>query len=301
MSKFKPMLSGTAPKDLSTLRYPLLASPKLDGIRAVMIGGVAMSRSLKPIPNEYVQRCLAGCPDGLDGELMTEGGYNAVQSAIMSRDGEPEFRFCVFDWHNTAARVMGAAFQDRYEQTRQFLEESQHPWCQLVPHTLVSTPEELLALEQTYLAAGFEGVMVRDPDGPYKYGRSTVKQGWLLKIKQFEDEEALVIGVEEQMHNANELGSDELGRAKRSHAKEGLVPAGVLGALLCRTKDGAEFGIGTGFTADQREELWALSSFPDGVKGRTVKFKHLPPPGGRPAGVPPRHPVFLGFRHEDDQ
>ena len=103
---FKPMLAGKAPADLSTLAFPLLASPKLDGIRCIMRGSIAVSRKLLEIPNRYVQSQLKGLPDGLDGELMLDlpGSFNAVQSAVMSVDGEPDFTFCAFDGHtvNTA-------------------------------------------------------------------------------------------------------------------------------------------------------------------------------------------------------
>ena len=41
MSQFKPMLAGKAPEDLSTLKFPLALSPKLDGIRAIVKDGIA--------------------------------------------------------------------------------------------------------------------------------------------------------------------------------------------------------------------------------------------------------------------
>lgn len=50
---FKPLLACNA--DLSKVRYPVYVSPKLDGIRCIVINGIAMSRSMKPIPNRYIQ------------------------------------------------------------------------------------------------------------------------------------------------------------------------------------------------------------------------------------------------------
>ena len=52
--KFKPMLACEC-TDLSQVKFPILASSKLDGIRCTIFGGVAYSRSLKPIPNKFVQ------------------------------------------------------------------------------------------------------------------------------------------------------------------------------------------------------------------------------------------------------
>ena len=73
---FKPMLAAPV-TDIELLNYPVLASPKLDGIRCVVIDGVAYSRSLKPIPNEEIQKFFSsGKYDGFDGELIC-GPHNA--------------------------------------------------------------------------------------------------------------------------------------------------------------------------------------------------------------------------------
>ena len=55
--------------------------------------------------------------------------------------------------------------------------------------------EELIDYEQGAVEDGYEGVMLRDPSAPYKYGRSTVRKGYLLKLKRFEDSEAEVIDI----------------------------------------------------------------------------------------------------------
>lgn len=293
------MLAGKAPADLTQLRYPVLASPKLDGIRCTILNGVATARSLKPIPNNYVRRALEGIPDGVDGELMVEGGFNACQSLFMSRDREePNFWFFAFDWYKTFGFHVDVPFETRLEELTLWSERHGHNNLHVVEHVEIHNSEQLAAYEAQCLSDGFEGVMVRDPAGPYKHGRSTTREGFLLKIKQFADEEAVVIGAVERMHNENELEQDNLGHAKRSHAKAGMVPAGDLGALVCRTEDGAEFQIGTGFTAAQRVELWEYPG--NDIIGRVVTFKHQPDPGGRLAGQAPRFPVFIRFRDPID-
>lgn len=299
---FKPMLAGKAP-ELELIRYPVLASPKLDGIRCVILDGAAMSRNLKPIPSDFVREQLRGLPNGIDGELMVEGGFNACQSAFMSKTWtreSPDFWFFAFDWHGAPHRKLGdlLGFQGRLEALTRWSEENGHNNLHVVQHVLVRNEEELRVLDALHIEQGFEGTMVRAQNGPYKFGRSTTREGFLLKIKLFEDEEAEVIGVVERMHNDNEQERDELGRAKRSSAKAGKRPAGDLGALVCRTPDGAEFEIGSGFTAAQRVELWEMSKG-SGTWPR-VTFKHQPDPGGRKPGQAPRFPVFKGFRHGDD-
>lgn len=111
----------------------------------------------------------------------------------------------------------------------------------------------------------------------------------MLKLKRFEDSEAEVLGIEEEMHNANTAETNELGRTKRSTAKAGLVGKGTMGALIVRdVKTGVEFNIGSGFTAHDRTEAWK--------PGELVKYKFFP------VGVKdkPRHPVFLGRRSKLD-
>ena len=44
----KPMLAGKCERP-DALNFPVLATPKLDGIRCLKIGGRALTRSFKPI------------------------------------------------------------------------------------------------------------------------------------------------------------------------------------------------------------------------------------------------------------
>lgn len=285
----KPMLAGKAPSDLALLKYPLLASPKLDGIRCVMRGGKALSRKLIEIPNLYVQSQLANLPDGLDGELMLAlpGNFNEVQSAVMSVEGEPKFTYCVFDTYN-----VGYTYEQRLQLVEQIIAHVKNPRVEIVPHTLVTSPEQLADMEDSFLKIGFEGVMLRSIDGPYKCGRSTEREGFLLKLKRFDDDEATIVGFVEMMHNDNEATTNEVGATKRSSAKEGKRPAGVLGALQCVRDDGVEFEIGSGFTAAQREDLWMARG---NIIGERAKFKFQPDPSA-PEGAAPRFPVYLGIR-----
>lgn len=308
---FKPLLAANA--DLSKIAYPVLVSPKLDGIRAVKLKGRLVSRKLLDIPNKFVQAwAKEHLPEGFDGELMLESHrvpFRKVSSAIMSHDGEPDFRYAVFDRHDLGA----TAFRLRYSSLRSMQWPDR---IEVVPHTLVDTLEDLLSFEERYVSLGFEGLMIRSVDGRYKNGRSTVREGILLKLKRFEDEEAVVIGAMEQMTNTNEQERDHLGHAKRSTAKAGKIPNGVLGALICRFSDGTVFEVGSGFIAQQRKELWEMvCAFRDNVQSepvdgypgsvslpldyfRLATIKHQPPPGGRSEGEAPRFPVFKGFRSD---
>lgn len=297
VAAFRPMLAATVEPDtdLRRLPYPLLASPKLDGIRAVVRNGVVLSRSLKPIPNKWVQR-LFGNEDleGLDGELIVgqpsaPDVFAKTSSGVMSVEGEPDVRFWVFDC--LAGSSFG--FENRLEDAKQAVRRGPGQ-VSVVAHKLVHDEAELLAYEAANLLAGYEGVMLRDPNGTYKFGRSTLKEAGLLKLKRFSDSEAEVIGFVEQLHNANEATVNKLGYQERSSKKAGMVGAGKLGALQVRdVKTGVEFEIGTGFNDEQRQAIWASQKT---YRGRLVKYKFLA------HGVvdKPRHPVFLGFRDRRD-
>ena len=280
----KPMLACEA--NLKALKFPVLASPKLDGVRALVREGVVLSRSLKPIPNRHVQM-LFGRPEleGLDGELILGDpthpeAYRRTVSAVMSIEGEPDVDFHVFDrWDRD------------YPYTEITLSYGRTiPVCS----TLIRTMEELEEYEVALLDKGYEGVMLRDPQSPYKFGRSTVKEGYLLKLKRFADSEAEIIGFEELMHNQNEATINETGHTERSTKQDGLLPADTLGALIVRDiHSGVEFKIGTGFTAAERQKFWNLRAT---LRGALVKYQYFPT-GSKEK---PRFPSFQGFRHRID-
>ena len=66
-------------------------------------------------------------------------------------------------------------------------------------------------------------------------------------------------------------------------------PKNRLGAILAQGDDGGEFAVGTGFTARQREALWAERAR---LVGRVVRVRFQELTSGR--GVP-RFPVFVGL------
>ena len=95
----KAMLACSTIPELKNISYPVYASPKLDGIRCLAKDGIAMSRNDKLIPNEFIQEEFGRLElSGLDGELMVDGDFNTVQSAIMSVLGLAVFYFFVFDY-----------------------------------------------------------------------------------------------------------------------------------------------------------------------------------------------------------
>jgi DNA ligase-1 len=166
----------------------------------------------------------------------------------------------------------------------------------IVEQVTINSAEELLELEAKALAQGHEGLMVRSLDGPYKHGRSTEREGILLKLKRFVDSEAVVESYVPFMHNENEAMTDGLGHTKRSTAKEGKVALEMLGKLIGHdVKTGMEVECGTGFTHEERRHLWIFRD--KMIKDRWLfKYKYFPT-GGKDK---PRFPVFIGWRDPID-
>lgn len=281
---FKPMLAAAV--ELESLKYPVYCTPKYDGIRCVIRDGVALSRTLKPIPNIHIRGMLAHNLNNLDGELIIpHKSFNEIQSAVMSDDGIPEFEFVVFD-------IIG---EGDYLTRINILSAMELPaFCKKVLPVEIHNQDALEDYERECVEDWeFEGIMIRSGKGPYKFGRSTVKQGYLLKFKRFQDDEAEIIGFVEMMHNTNEKKKDARGESKRSSKKEGMVPAGVLGAFTVRMASGAKFNVATGLNTQDRETYWQNR---EGLLGKFVKYRYQE----EGAKNLPRFPVFLGIRHEDD-
>lgn len=293
--------------NLTDIKFPIYASFKLDGIRAIIKDGIAYSRTLKKIPNKQIQawaKANASILDGLDGEFIIgepndEDVFLKTTSFVRSEDKQGDFRFYVFDLvsdkpydkrlNEMSRRLRLLNPKDLNELQAIILPDNTY----LLDQVEILTVEALSTLRDDAINTGYEGIMVRSINGKYKHGRSSVKEGYLLKIKLFKDAEFKIVGFEPKYHNTNEAKVNELGRTQRSTSKDGLVAMDTLGALLLETSDGATFGCGTGFDDNLRKELWEQRENLVG-KYATIKFFEQ---GGY---VVPRFPVFKAIRWEGD-
>lgn len=157
--------------------------------------------------------------------------------------------------------------------------------------------DDLSRIEDTFLTAGFEGVMIRHPKRPYKFNRSalTSAQQHLIKLKRFEDAEGIITGFEELMHNDNPETKDEFGLAERSQCKANLRPGNTLGKVQIRVLSGDFEGVscycGSGFDQAQRQEIWNNQ---DKYLNKVINFTY------QAIGCvdKPRIPIFKGFRED---
>lgn len=273
----KPMLAYSKIPAKEDLVFPLLCSYKLDGIRCYIENGKLYSRNSKPIPNRHINAVLEALnlPD-FDGELMIRGAkdFNDVQSAVMSRDGMPDFYYNVFDLWSSPEKFRKRVEEYTFEASRY------KPFVRPVPQLIFNDYEEVELLMEQALRDGYEGLIMRDPKGLYKHGRSTLKQQGMLKLKYFKEAEAQIIGFKELMHNTDTS-------CKRA---ENMVGGDTLGAFEVRWLGKTfEVGSGEGLTQAMRKELWDARHT---LLGQMLTFKYQELSA---AGVP-RFPTYKVIR-----
>lgn len=300
---FRPMLAADATEGEIAERLqkgPLLCSVKIDGIRGMVRNGVLVSRSLKPLPNRYAQKMFGRWEfEGFDGELVEgksrgEGVMQRAMTGYMAHDGEGDLSFLVFDLlaSDSTSYVERLKFlQDKFST---FPLETETAKVSQLNQSFIRNYDELIERETDAIGLGFEGLILRDPDSPYKHGRSTLKQGWMLKLKRFKDSEAVITGWSPLERNENEAVRDEMGLQRRSSEKGGKREVELLGKFHCRdTSLNWEFSVGSGLDDLQRAQYWAER---EQLLGQLLTYKYLPH-GSRDA---PRHPVFKSLRSPID-
>jgi len=202
-------------------------SEKYDGVRALWTGSQLLSRQGLPIraPAWFT----AGWPaEPMDGELWAGRGQFAVAQAAVAQAVPDEaqwrsLRYMVFD-----LPAAPDGFGVRLPALQRQVAALNQPWVQAVPQWRVAGHGELMAQLRKHDKAGAEGLMLRRDDAPYRGGRSDD----LLKLKTFEDAEALVVG-------------HVPGRGKYK---------GMTGALLVQMPGGQRLRLGSGLPDALRRE-----------------------------------------------
>jgi len=203
-----------------------LVSEKLDGVRAIWDGQTLRFRSGKEMhaPRWFVE----GLPkQSLDGELwLGRGSFERLSGIVrreLSDDAEwRQVRYMVFELPGAAG-----TFRERAGQIKQVVRQANVPWLQEIQQFPAVDRNSLQKQLNEIVKAGGEGLMLHRADATYETGRSDT----LLKMKPFDDAEAVVVGYLP-------------GKGKY---------LGKMGALRVCSPEGREFALGTGFTDDQRK------------------------------------------------
>lgn len=231
-------------------------SEKLDGVRGLWDGEKLTTRGGHVIraPHWFTRDFP---PFALDGELWSRrGDFENIVSIV--RRQTPDDRWRQLKYHIFEAPQQAGGLLERLAVARRYLAAHPTPWLKILPQTRVRSQAHLGAYVDVVTAAGGEGVVVRDPDLPYRTGRLNSA----LKVKKYQDAECVVRAILP-------------GKGKY---------LGMMGAVLCEMRAGRRLKIGTGFTAAERAKPPPI--------GGVITFKYY----GLTRKGNPRFPVYFRRR-----
>ncbi len=250
---------------------PYICQPKLDGIRcrAIRHGNsyILLSSEENVIFLPHIVEALNQItPDELygyheyDGELYKHGWPLERINGISSRTVNPhidadKIQLHIFD--------IVHAQQPQYLRLHNLMNINLREPLVLCKSIICNTMQEIIEAYNSFLADGYEGIMVRHFAAGYVRKRST----YVLKFKPKKEDTYLIVSWEEE----------------KSVDK---VPKGTLGALVCW--DGTNhFSVGSGLTNQLRRELWEVR---DELPGKYVRigYQHL-----TATNKVPRFPIFM--------
>ena len=254
-AKIKPMLLKEYVPGMNITGW--VVSEKLDGVRAIWDGKNLRSRRGKII--NAPEGWSAGFPPFfVDGELYTaRGEFEQLVSIVSSSVPDERWsrvKFCAFDLPKEQKNLSA-----KMEILRNFIASSGAQNLLIVQQTPVSTHADVQAYFDRVIAAGGEGVVLRDPNALYESGRSDK----ILKYKKTHDSECKVVKINPG------YGKNE----------------GKMGSLSCvDLRSGAKFKVGTGFSDEMRANPPKVGTI------ITYQYQNLT------REKKPRFPVFLRVR-----
>jgi DNA ligase-1 len=297
---FKPQLCPNDQIDLTKIKYPLLASFKLDGIRAVFMNGELYSRSLKVLPNENLHKRFQILKDYskqhnviLDGEMYCDSVTFNELSGIIRSDNQ-ELPYDLEFWCFDLLDITNKKLEDRFMDYKKLERSHPYNYFHSVIQKQVESAEEATACFEFALEHGFEGIILRNPDSRYKFGRATVKENIAFKVKPFITFDAIVTGVGQatEAREGSEKKINELGRSVTSKklADRVLIPKASTFKVMY---EGKELEVSLAMTNEEKEEIWANQQK---YIGKTIEYK------GMIVGSKdlPRHATFIRFRGDKD-
>lgn len=203
---FEPMLADTWEKVNDKYKqFPLLADPKLDGMRLTVYKTEAISRNGKPVSTaQHIVEALTDFFNSypnirLDGELYNHDLKNDFENLMsIARKVKPTeedlaiaketLQFHVYDCYNYANPHMTARDRKLFLSK---LVQYNSPYIKFVPGVLVRSKDELEHIKELNLLEGYEGTITRVPDSVYETKRTRT----LLKHKDFITEEFNIVNI----------------------------------------------------------------------------------------------------------
>lgn len=200
-----PMLAEKFQQRGKAIVFPCFIQPKFDGTRTVGLCGIPSgkpclySRNRKTYPHlEHIQAVLRKLPSGLilDGEVFTKALpfqeiVGLVKKKTLLDEDKPKhalLEFHVYDIVDTTKTC-----EERLAILSGLFKGLEGTVLKLCPTEELASKEGLKAKHDEYVAAGFEGIMLRNKKGLYIYKRSAELQ----KYKEMMDDEYKIVGFYE--------------------------------------------------------------------------------------------------------
>lgn len=264
-----PMLAHDYHKRGKTMVFPCYSQRKLDGVRCVAIPQKGLfSRLRKEFPHmEHIKEEINKLPSSLilDGELYsTTLGFQEIVGLVKRETLKPgdtekqhQIKYHVYDM------ISEKPYEERLKDLHKLFRTHPFQHLVLVETAVCKSEENMKQQHATYVADGYEGIMLRAPHGLYKNSRSVD----LLKYKEFFDDEYEVVDFREG---------------------DGLESGCVI--WTCRTDEGNIFHCRPRGTHEERAELFQNGQQFIGQK-LTVRYQEKTDDGL------PRFPVGIAFRN----
>ena len=259
--------------------FPCTLQRKYDGIRCLTTKDGFFSRGRKQFSScqhiwEELKPFFEKYPDArLDGEFYThkyKDEFELICSAVKKTADKAteehiklqrKIEYHVYDAPIINGLVETDKFIDRQKMIAQELKNLKYI---KVVETLYEINEEDIEEQKCkWIEEGYEGAMIRNTNMPYEYKRSYN----LLKLKDFEDSEFEIIGINEGVGNY----------------------AGCVGSFNLKMKDGTEFDAKLD---GKKERLTYLFTHQDEVIGKMATVRHQ----GLSIHGKPRFPVMRAIR-----
>lgn len=302
MKLFKPMLAPNEKVELRDMKLPLMVSYKIDGIRCIFKDGQMFSRALKQFPNiklreRFAHLALMSKERNiiLDGELLAKSiTFNEVSGLTRQLDKElPEdLYFYAFDLVND--NNFEEPFEQRILNLLRFREilEKESSYIKILSQTTFTDYNQIEEYFKEALAWGCDGLILRSSQGRYKFGRGTVKEGLIYKMKPFQTFDSQIINVIQatEVREGAEKKINELGRSVTSKKIADRVLIEKASAFVV-LYEGKELKVTIAMTDEEKEEVWKNRK---AYIGRWIEYK------GMLVGAKdlPRHPVYLRMRDD---
>ena len=218
----------------------VITQPKLDGERCraiCLMNSVTLYSSecneILSMPHISAELSSLNLMGEFDGELYHHGlDFSSIHSRVgrtkSLHEKADQIEFHIFDIADESLRQ---THRTSLLENMRKLDSCQY--IKKVPTSIATSLEEITTQLSSFVEDGYEGIIVRHPEGLYRRKRSTD----IMKFKPGKSDIYTIIGANEEID------------------KDG-IPKNTLGSFICCSSECIPFSVGSGFTHQQRKEFW---------------------------------------------